>query len=95
MNTRKNLCLTCTRATIITYERELGPAEIHCGMIKQSMKREVYECSMHAEQNEMDVSDYNQIAWIIDPGKGGKIGFLRPGTPMHKKLKSTTPGDTW
>ncbi len=87
MKPRENMCLSCVRATVVTYERELGAASIYCHSMEKHLPREVFECSSYTRQNEMDISELSHIAWIIehDPGKTHP-GFIKPGTKLHQKI---------
>ena len=44
----------------------------------------VIECNQHKMITEQSVEDMKRIAYVIEMGKGGQIGFLKPGKATEK-----------
>lgn len=81
----KSLCIQCNNSQIIRTVH--GKELTYCHRFDKAMliMEPVEQCSKFKQINEPTVSDYEELAWIIDPGKNGrKAGFVSPKD--YKKL---------
>ena len=76
-----SLCFSCQHSVIA--ENESGRCLIVCQMISRRIYDPIVNCNSYEDKAVVRENDLKEIAWIIDPKKKGKIGFMPPEKKEH------------
>ena len=66
---REILCGRCENGTVFR-RRGLSTPLVYCSMLRREMPHDVVECTAYAGRDDMDLTEMNKIATVIDARSG-------------------------
>ncbi len=84
------LCSSCRHSITVQFH---SSAYVYCTELSKRIPEPVEICSDFFQIDQIDKWQLEKIAWILDVSKPNQIGFIRPGTDEHKKLRGVSPLD--
>ena len=84
----ESLCETCKWSQCMRDDSDL--LRVYCSYAERMVGFPVVECSRYYDAAKPDISQYEKTAWIIVPKPdSSRIGFVRPGTAEHRRVRAT------
>lgn len=88
-DTNCGLCGSCANAQIIRFAS--GRDQTYCKVfyIEKEILGAVEECNQYHRINAQSLGDMKHIAWYVETEDGKVVGFLKPGSEKHKRMRNS------